>query len=229
LETFRSTKRVLIATACLDGRVDMRFAYALAETVRLGARMAIDVRILFRGLDSLVQRVRNELLRDALFGGFSDLIFIDDDQAWKPADFFRLLRHDVDCVGAPVRKKTDAAELYNVTAHSQPIPVDPATGLLIVDAVGTGFLRLSRRAMTALWETSEDYRDDAGNSCRWVFDVGPVNGRLVSEDVAMCMKLREAGIPVHVDADISVEHVGTKVWSGDFAGWLSELQARAVA
>lgn len=218
-------KRLLIGTPCLDGKVDMRFAYSLAETVRLGERMGVDVQIMFRGLDAMLQRVRNDLVRDAMEGEYTDLLFIDDDQDWTPADVFRLLAYPVDVVGAPVRKKSEDHELYNVTAGGPFLPVDAETGLMQVDAVGTGFLRLSKQAMLALWNRSEEYRDDAGKRNRWMFDIGPNDrGRLVGEDVTMCMKLRDAGLKVWIAPGIVVGHTGTKRWSGAFGPWLKKLQ-----
>lgn len=227
--TDRQGKRVLVGVPSLTGSVDMRFAYALVETVRLGEKLGATVNVMFRGHDSLIQRVRNDLVRDALDNDYSDLVFIDDDQDWLPEDFFRLLSYPVDCVAAAVRKKTDEAELYNVRAASPDIPVDRATGLLNVEAVGTGFMRLSRQALLAVWNRSEEYRDDAGKLNRWMFEVGPLDGRLVGEDVMLCNKLRDARIHVYVDPTIIVGHTGTKRWDGDFGVWLKRIQAQRAA
>jgi hypothetical protein len=214
-------RRVLFAIPCLDGRVDMRFAYAMGETLRLGTQMGADFRVVYRGLNAMLPAVRNDLVRDALQHDFSDLIFIDSDQDWEPESVLKLLSHNVDCVGAAIRKKTDDEELYNVRCTTVPIPRDPATGLLAVDSVGTGFLRLTRRALIALWSRSEEYRDDNGQSNRWVFGLGPVDGRLVGEDVQMCMKLANAGIVTWVDPTIVCGHFGTKNFRGDFGKWLA--------
>ncbi len=218
-------RRVLFAVPCLDGRVDMRFAYSMGETLRLGTQMGADFRVVYRGLNAMLQAVRNDFIRDALQHNFSDIIFIDSDQDWEPMSVIKLLGYPVDCVGAAIRKKTDGEELYNVRCTTTPIPVDPATGLLVVDSVGTGFLRLTRASLTALWNRSEDYRDDKGQRNRWVFDIGPVNGRLVGEDVLMCMKLADAGIRTYVDPTITCGHFGTKNFTGDFSKWLAAREA----
>ena len=66
-------------------------------------------------------------------------------------------RENIRSAISTARKKTDERELYNITSHQLNISPDPTTGLLTVDAVGTGFLRLTRKAMMALWEASEEY------------------------------------------------------------------------
>lgn len=218
-------KKVAIATPALTGQVGMRYAFSLAHTMRIAPQFVVAVSPLFRGGDSLIQRVRNDLLKDALDSGVTDMVFIDEDQDWEALDFFRLLSHPVDVVGAAVRKKTDDEERYNVVASGGSIRRDGATGLLDVDAVGTGFLRLTRKAMEALWDRSEPYRDDAGRESRWVFDLGVFDGRLFGEDVVMCNKVRDAGFKVFVDPGVKVGHAGMKRWTGDFLGWLARPSA----
>ena len=212
-------RRVLIATPAHDHKTHAIFTHAYGETIRLGCQTGIDIRGVFWPGEALVQTARNEIVKLALEHAFDDLVFIDSDQGWKPDCVMRLLAYPVDCVGGAVVKKADA-ESYNVRAAKRPIPRCPSTGLLRLD-VGTGFLRLSRKALQALWEGSEAYCDDWGKTLRWVFDVRPVNGRLVSEDMTVCAKLAAAGIEVHVDPAITCDHAGTKVWKGDFAKWLA--------
>jgi hypothetical protein len=217
-------RKVLIATPCYDGRTDVWFNHSLNESIKLAAKHGIDLCPVYLSYDALIQRARNDLVRIAVEDDFADLIWIDSDQAWEPEWLLRLLAYPVDCVGGAVRKKSDT-ELYNVRAKA-PISVDPATQLLIVDGLGTGFLRMSRKAFTALWEGSEEYRNE-GRTCRMVFDVRVIDGELVSEDNIVCAKLKAAGIPVHLDPSMTCAHIGAKKWTGDFAKWLARLSASA--
>lgn len=216
-------RRVMIGTPAYDGTVGVHFAHSLAGTIRLGMTLGVDVNAVYMPYDALIQRSRNDLVKIALESGVDDLIFIDADQEWKPEWVMRLLSWPRDCVGGAVRKKSDV-ETYNVKAASSAIPIDPETGLMEVEGLGTGFIRLSRRAMLALWERSEEYCDDYGKRNRWMFDVRPVNGRLVGEDIFVSMKLRDAGISIFLDPTITCSHIGSKKWDGDFSAWLERLQ-----
>jgi hypothetical protein len=158
----------------------------------------------------------------ALEGKVDDIFFVDADQEWEPQWILKLLKHPVDCVGAAVRLKTDDVERYNVRSTTFPIPVDEKTGLWKVDAVGTGFLRMSRRAMGTLWANSEPYQKN-DQETRMVFDVRVVDGKLVGEDVICCLKLTELGIPVWIDPSFCPNHIGVKKYVGDFVAYIERL------
>lgn len=213
-------RNVMIGTPCYDGRVDCRFADALVGTVKM-AGPDIAIHPVYMPNDALIQRSRNDLMKMAVEGGVDDLIFIDSDQAWKPEWIFQLLAHPVDVVAGAVPKKSDI-EQYNVRCAQAPL-VDLATGLLVVDGVGTGFLRLSRRALLAVWMAAPEYRNE-GKASRMAFDVRIIDGLLYSEDTVFCEMLKAQGFRIHVDASMTCTHVGAKVWSGDFAGYLARLR-----
>lgn len=218
----------MIATPAHDGRCDVEYAYSLAETIRLCTQIGIDARPVFWPGEAIIQRARCELVKIALRCKVHDLIFIDSDQGWNPKWVPQLLQYPVDCVGGAVVKKSEAKEDYNVRVAGASVPVDPKTGLLIVDGLGTGFLRLSARAMQALWNASEEYRDDQGQINRWMFDIRIVDGRLVSEDIGMAAKLKAAGIETYLDAGITCDHIGRKKFTGDFSRWLESRQESAL-
>lgn len=222
-------RRVLIASPAHDGRADVNYTFALVATARLCMRENIDMRELFICGDSIIQNARNDIVKAALENGFDDLIFIDTDQSWRPEWVPTLLNYPVDCVGAAVRKKTDAKELYNVKSDTLNIPVDMKTGLLLVQGLGCGFLRFSRRALQILWDNSEEYCVFGAEKSRWIFDIRPVNGQLVGEDTFVSFKLAQHGIPTYLDAGMTCSHFGTKEYSGDFASWLKRAQAEQSA
>ena len=221
-------RRIMIATPAHTGTVCVEYAHSLYYTGHLCATNGIEVYPVWLPRESLLQRARNDLVRMALEGKVDDMVFIDADQEWDPKHFIRLLGHPVDVVGAPVRKKNDRSEEYNISVAGSNIPVDLKTGLLIVDSVGTGFLRLSRKALQALWDTSDPYLD-AGHDHRMIFEPRVTDGRFWSEDTVMCAKLRLAGINVHLDPTFTIAHLGTKKYTGDFEAWLASLKKSSAA
>lgn len=219
-------RKVAIATPALDGRVDASYAHALAETVVLGLSYGIQFVPLFVVRDALIQRARNDLFAMAHNSDCTDMIWVDSDTVWRPQWAIDILRHPVDVVGYTSRYKRDDGEAYVVNASPDAL-VPNAQGLMEVTALGTGFLRLSRRAINHLWDSSEPYQAAHGNTAerRWVFDVRPVDGVLISEDVMICRKLREGGFQIWLDPSKTCDHIGTKVYAGDFAAWVMRLHA----
>lgn len=225
-------RRVLVGTPAHAGTVDVHFANSLTQTLRLCMQRGIDLREIYLAYDAIVQNARNDLVKIALEHKFDDLIFIDGDQDWEPEWVLRLLDYPVDCVGGAVRKKTDQDELYNVRAMGGPdsITTDPVTGLMTAPdmALGTGFLRLSRKALQILWDNSEKYigfKDKTPSA--WIFDIRPVDGVLVGEDTAVNDKLRKFGIPTWLAPGMTCGHIGPKRFAGDFGAWLAKVRSKA--
>ena len=217
-------RKVLIGTACYDGRIDVWYANSMLETVKMGLQLGIDIFPVYLSYDALIQRARNDLVAIALQLECDDIVFIDSDIEWNPEDFFKLLNHPVDVVGGTYPKKGDA-EIYVAKILDQTRKPDPTTGLIEVEGLGTGFLRMSRRALEALWESSVPYEEKAtGKIRRWIFDVIVHEGDLISEDIYVCEQLRDMGINVWLDPKITCNHVGMKKYTGNFEEWYSRLQ-----
>ena len=224
-------RRVLLGTPSHDGKVDVYYAHSLAESVRLCSRKDIDLRPLFMAYDSIVQNARNDIVALAVRNDFDDLIFADADQEWRPEWIPKLLSYPVDCVGAAVRKKSDREELYNVRASKGAISFVPHQSAPILTAyemaLGCGFLRLSKKALQVLWNSSEEYTVFRGKEqSRWIFDIRPVNGVLTGEDTMMNFKLAKHGIATWVDPHMTCGHVGVKKYDGDFASYLARLRIK---
>ena len=160
-------RKVLIATPAHDGRLDVWYTTSLVNTIRVAQANDIFVHPVFMSYDALVQRARNDLIRLAVEGEYDDLIFIDSDMEWNPMWIMSLLERQEDVVGGTTRKKTDDAEVYVVKASDLTVH---DSGLIKAEALGTGFVRLSRKAFLALWDSSPAYQNE-GRECRMVCDV----------------------------------------------------------
>lgn len=212
-------RKVLIATPAYDGRLDVWYTTALINTVRIAQANNTFVHPIFMSYDALIQRARNDLIGIAVEGGYDDMIFIDSDMEWAPEWIMELLARPEDVVGGTTRKKTDEAEIY--VCKVKDFAVQP-NGLVKCHSLGTGFVKLSRKAFMALWDASPEYQNE-GRVRRMVFDVQIIDGQLYSEDSVMFRKLAEAGFDCWLDPKMTCAHIGTKKFYGNFAAQLQRF------
>lgn len=214
-------KKVLIATPTYDGKIDVHYAAALSESIKMGLANNINFVPIFIAYDALIQRARNDLIAMAINSDVTDMIWIDADQEWDPQWLLDLLAYECDVVGGAVVKKADV-EQYNIKATIEQLICDEA-GLMQVESIGTGFLRLSRKAFEYLWDTATHYTHN-NEPRRWVFEVKLSDGDIISEDVLLCRKLREGGFSINLDPKITCNHIGVKKWTGNFHNYLKRLK-----
>jgi len=204
--------KVLVATPAQEGKLDVWYTTSLVNTVRVAQANNVFIHPVFMSYDALVQRARNDLIALAIEGEYDALIFIDSDMEWNPLWIMELLARPEDVVGGTARKKTDDAEIYvakisDLTVHEN--------GLIKCVGLGTGFVKLSRKALQALWDSSPEYRNE-GKVRRMICNVEIIDGELYSEDVSMFRKLNALGFDCWLDPKMTCAHLGTKKFVGDF-------------
>jgi hypothetical protein len=224
--------KVLVASPGYDGRFDVRFLESITSTIFLAAQHNIQVVPVYLCFDSLVQRVRNNYFRIAYNNNFDVLFFIDNDIGWNPQDFVNLVLSDKDMIGGGYRKKHDNEELYafKVNGDSEETfeIVPDEDGILEVSGLGCGFLKLSKKCFTQLFETEEKYYIDSGNLITKMVCDCVVNDQnhFVSEDIVLGFKWKNLGGKVYVDTNIELEHVGNKRYTGNVKTWLSNWKQK---
>lgn len=219
--------KVLIATPSYDGKLDIYYVDSLLNTLSKSLENNVTVYPFFICYDSLIQRARNDLFKTAYTNDIDVLFFIDGDIGWNPDDFFKLVKSDKDLIGGSYRKKTDEEELYVVKALDKDnsklnLNIDK-DGLLEVAGLGCGFMKISRKAMEALWNVSKPYISEKGEA-KMVFEVVCENNDLISEDIYMCKKWRDLGNKVYLDTNVTCIHTGTKTFKGNINTWLKSFQ-----
>ena len=212
--------KVLIATPAYDGRLDVWYTTSLVNSVRIAQDNGIFLHPVFMSYDALVQRARNDLFRLAL--EYDAVIWIDSDLEWNPMWIMELLGSDKDVIGGTYRKKTDDAELYTVKTKD----LTATDGLIKVDGLGMGFLKMSKKAVQALWDASQPYQNE-GREGRMVCDIQIVDGQLVSEDNVVTRKLADLGFDIWLDPRMTCCHIGTKKFYGNFEDFAKRLTAQA--
>lgn len=148
-----------------------------------------------------MDKIRNTLAKNVLRASATHVFFMDTDQVYPRDTLMRLLAHDLPVVGAKVHRRFNPYEpiMYRGECpHYKRVPSDEWSkgGLIEVDATGTGCLLIRSDVFEAIPEPWFEHRrreDDLG-------DVG--------EDIDFCTKVRSAGIPIYVDADVKLGHIG---------------------
>lgn len=207
-------RKVFLASPSYDGRNDCRYTFSMVHTHLACLQAGIAPLLSFRANDAMIFRARNDLIRDFLESGCEDIVMIDADEEWDPRWIVELLKYPVEFVGAPVCKKSDDIIDFNVKAENPQI--DMETGLVEVDSVGTGLLRISRKAMLAIQEISPRYKEQNLENHAFCFPTISDDGQLVSEDNALSYKWKKQGGSVYVAPHMDVVHVGAKAWRRSF-------------
>ena len=211
-------RKVLIATPSHDGKLEASYVNSLLQSIKLCNQLEIELIPLWMCYDSLVQRCRNDLIAIAIEHKFDDILWIDADIEWNPEWVIKLLQSDKDVIGGTYRKKTDEQEIYLVKTDNKKIDKE---GLLEVDGLGFGFLKMSKKTFTTLWKKSKSYETD-GIKSKMIFNIDIEKGKFVGEDIVVCNKLKKLGFTIYLDPSMTCNHIGAKKYVGNFNNWINK-------
>lgn len=172
--------------------------------------------------DSLIVSARNVCVAEFLKTDCTDMFFLDSDVGCGAGVFTRMMHHKADVVGAAYRHKCDT-ESYPVRwMDKQELWADPDSGLLEVESIATGFLRIQRHVLEKLAENEDYFYSKAGVKCPLIFNTEVVDHILWGEDYVFCKKWRAQGGKVWVDPEITLNHVAAdgNVYNGHLGNWL---------
>lgn len=212
---------VVIMTPAYGGNLSIEYFRSAIKTQeefkRLGIRMAF---ITIEGA-SHIDRARNFLVASAMaIKESTHLLFIDADQGWEPNAILKLMAHDREVIGVPVRKKTNNFQFaMNFLDTNHSLAFD--RGVLEVKEIGTGFMMLRRDAIERLHKEYPERKltrfEENARIAPYhyvLFDACQVDGTYISEDLAFCRLWREIGGKIYAEPTSSIVHVGRIQYSG---------------
>lgn len=205
-------KKILIATPCLNQKVDAYYTHSLVESIKLGLKRDLNLNPIFLANESILPMARNELINLAYHEQYETMVFIDDDEYWDPKILIEIIESDKDVITVPVVNKGDKKIEYNI--YYEKIEQD-SNGYFEVKSTGTGFLKLSKKVIVDLWESNTElvFRNKKlKNICEYTF----INGSFVGEDITLSRKIKELGYKIWVNPNHTVSHIGNKMYKGNF-------------
>ena len=230
------SRKIMFAVTCYSGKMDHTLVLSLLGSQAECANLGWEVKFVVRASDSIIARARNVIATTFLESDCSDLIMIDDDVAWQQGAIARMIAHPVDLVAGAYPARGENAGppfiMRPIQTEKNEIFFDKNTGLIEVEGVPAGFLRISKRAMTDLADARKDrwYEDQTAPGMKILdlfdFSFEPDTHRYFSEDYTLCRRYREIGGQVWVDPELMLHHTGSKCYSGKLGDWLREHAAK---
>lgn len=168
---------------------------------------------------------RNRLVRDFLETKCTDFFFIDTDVRFDPADMVSLLNYSPDVVAGIYPLKQEPEE-YPVRFIGNEIWSDDE-GLIEVESVPTGFLRIKRQVFEQLYTTVPKFKakQDSPNQIGipLIFERTIEGSTRWGGDYEFCRKWRAQGGKIHIDPEMEFGHAGSMEWTGCVGNYLRRI------
>lgn len=177
--------------------------------------------------------VRSIQVAKFLASDATHMLMVDDDVSWTPQTVLGLLASGKDVVGAAYPQRGKGLWCVRTIEQMGKADYFPKSGLLRVEAIGTGFMMLTRKACLDLIAAFPQLKlDDPGmpvEERRWYYELfrevyaeepDLVYGgrRREGEDFSFCMRWRSIGGEVFVDPHAEMIHgnrtaaLGGRLW-----------------
>ena len=174
--------------------------------------------------NALIADARALIVAQFLESKADTLVFVDSDVSWEAGALLKLLDAPVDMVAGIYPQRKDPIN-YCVKWQDKPeLIADPETGLLQVDGVPAGFMKLSRKQLESMIEQypdSEFYVETAPNKKAWaLFADYRIGKHKMGEDYAFCRRWTDMGGKIWINPEIKMGHCGFKTFYGHLGDWL---------
>ena len=223
-----SGQKVLLATTAYDSP-DASYTFSIQSSRQALKDAGIQTAYLLLSGNCHVDDARNAVVRDFLASDCTDLVFIDADVSWRAGDLVTLCGYGRDIVGGvyPYRRPNQRGMPVRLMQGCPKLDKD---GLLPVDGLPTGFLRIKRHVLESLAGCSELYtpKDESGPTSL-LFERTMIESDRWSGDLSFCRKWRDLGGELFAAPEIRLGHVAKQVVYGSLGAELRRQRGETLA
>lgn len=214
-------RHLFIAVPSYTGLVSSETKTAVETGGWMALRAGITVESHTLRGDCYIEKARNRLVTEFLESRATDLLFIDDDIGFRGDAILQIaLVHRPFVAGVYPQRKTSPSDPDTFpVGFLQGEQSTDWEGLLEVEMVPTGFLRLNRAVFTYMPHL---LFPNSGKTIKGYFETQLTDGEFVGEDVLFCRRWRALGGRIYCLPDIDFQHVGRYTIEGNLHKWLLE-------
>lgn len=198
--------KVLLATPCY-GTPSAAYVFSISRAREALTEAGIQSAYLLLQGNPHVDDARNSIVRDFLESDCTELVFLDADVDWEPKDLVQLCRRDCDIVGGVYPYRREGGENMPVRLLSGAKVSD---GLIEVEGLPTGFLKIKRHVLEAMARNAPKYFDKIYETAL-VFD-RPTPGDDKTRwggDIDFCNRWRAMGGRIFADQELRLGHTAS--------------------
>lgn len=201
-------KKVMLATTAYD-TTSASYTFSISRSREALHEAGIQTAYALLQGNCHVDDARNAIVRDFLDSDCTELLFLDADVDWEPEQIIQLCRREVDLVGGVYPYRREGGETMPVRMKHGARIID---GLLEVDGLPTGFMKIKRHVLETIAEKSPKYWDKHLLTAL-VFDRPDPDedGTRWGGDIAFCRKWQALGGKLYADAELRLGHTATVV------------------
>lgn len=205
-------RKVFLATTVYDSP-DVSYTFSIARSREALHRAGLPSAYFILAGNCHVDDARNAVAQAFLASDASELVFLDADVSWEPAALIALCGFDRDVVGGVYPYRREASEGMPVRGLAG---AEPQAGLVEVEGLPTGFLRIRRCVIERLAAAAPHYRR-GGETHPLLFERSLEDGERWGGDINFCRRWRALGGKVFAATELRLGHCG-KTLSVDSLG-----------
>lgn len=170
-----------------------------------------------------VDDARNAVVREFLGSDCTELVFLDADVDWEPKELVQLCQRDLELVGGVYPYRREGGEEMPVRLKADSKPVD---GLLEVEGLPTGFMKIKRHVLEKMAAIAPKYFDKTYETAL-VFDRPDPNEDKTrwGGDIDFCNRWRAMGGKLYADQELRLGHTATIVVKDSLGAHLRRITA----
>lgn len=201
--------KIMLATTAYDNP-DASYTFSISKTREALHKEGFLTSYLLLQGNCHVDDARNAVVRDFLASDCDELVFLDADVSWEPKHLIELCGYECDLVGGvyPYRREGEGEKM---PVRNLPRIFEPRDGLLEVEGLPTGFMRIKRHVLEALALHAETFVKDDGGPIAILFERDIWNGGRRGGDIGFCMKWRGLGGKLYAATELRLGHCGKHV------------------
>lgn len=221
-----SGQKVLLATPAYDVPA-AAYTFAIVKSRQALADAGIQSAYLLLTGNPHVDDARNCIVRHFLESDCTDLVFLDADVDWETPSLVQLCQRDFDLVGGVYPYRRDGGEDMPVRMKSD---CQPHNGLLEVEGLPTGFMKIKRHVLEKMSKNVPTYFDKLYETSM-VF-ARPVPGADKTRwggDIDFCNRWRAMGGKLYADQELRLGHTATIILRDSLGAHIRRLSGTTLS
>ena len=202
----------MLATVAYDAP-DASYAFSIQRSRQALSLVGIASAYVLLSGNCHVDDARNTVVQEFLLSDCTDLVFLDADVSWETAALITLCLYDADIVGGvyPFRRESirDNMPVRMIEGITEP----DENGLIEVDGLPAGFMRIRRDVIAAMAQSAQSYwnKRDRRSKVPILFERTFENGNRWGGDLEFCRKWRQLGGKVHAAYEMRLGHTAKTI------------------